>query len=94
MWAAERFRLAIATTLFDLGVASWRVTASFSLAALLVTAEPSKAVVAVADKALCAAKNGGREPVRACLNHRWWPTILASSGATRSSKIPGIIFRC
>jgi diguanylate cyclase (GGDEF)-like protein len=61
MRAAERFRLAIANVPFDLGAASLRITASFGLALASGTAEPAEAVIAMADRALYAAKNGGRD---------------------------------
>ena len=58
--AAERFRLAIASTPFNLGATGLRVTASFGLALAVGAAEPAEAVVARADRALYAAKAGGR----------------------------------
>jgi diguanylate cyclase (GGDEF)-like protein len=60
MQAAERYRLAIAGTPFDLGAASRRITASFGIALASGPAEPAEAVVAVADQALYAAKASGR----------------------------------
>jgi diguanylate cyclase (GGDEF)-like protein len=60
MGAAERFRLAIASTPFDLGAASLRITASFGLALASGAAESAEAVIALADEALYAAKTGGR----------------------------------
>jgi diguanylate cyclase (GGDEF)-like protein len=58
--AAERFRLAIASTPFNLGAASLRITASFGLALAVGAAEPAEAVIAAADRGLYAAKAGGR----------------------------------
>jgi diguanylate cyclase (GGDEF)-like protein len=60
MRAAERFRLAIASTPFDLGAASLRITASFGLALASGAAESAGAIVGRADQALYAAKAGGR----------------------------------
>ena len=46
-------------------------------------------------KAATRAAEGQRVTLGQCCDStmRWWPTILASSGATRSSTIPGIISR-
>jgi diguanylate cyclase (GGDEF)-like protein len=60
MQAAERFRLAIAGTPFDLGASSQRITASFGVALTSGTAESAEAIVAAAGRALYAAKAGGR----------------------------------
>jgi len=60
MQAAERFRLAIAGTPFDVGAASRPITASFGIALTSGAAESAEAVVAAADRALYAAKAGGR----------------------------------
>lgn len=60
MQAAERFRLAIADTPFDIGGASRNITASFGIALTSGAGESAEAVVAAADQALYAAKAGGR----------------------------------
>jgi GGDEF domain-containing protein len=60
MQAAERFRLAIADMPFDIGAASQRITASFGIVLTSGGAESAEAVVARADRALYAAKTGGR----------------------------------
>jgi diguanylate cyclase (GGDEF)-like protein len=60
MQAAERFRLVIAGTPFDVGAASRHITASFGIALTSGVAESAEAVVAAADKALYAAKDSGR----------------------------------
>ena len=60
MQAAERFRLVIAGTPFDVGAASRHITAGFGIALTSGVAKSAEAVVAAADKALCAAKDGGR----------------------------------
>src|SRR5208283_1355671 len=60
MHASERFRLAIAETPFDIGAASRPITASFGIALTSGVAESAEAVVAAADRALSAAKTGGR----------------------------------
>ena len=56
---ADRFRLTISEVPFELGAASRRITASFGLVLVSEFAEP-EAVIAVADRALYAAKAGGR----------------------------------
>jgi diguanylate cyclase (GGDEF)-like protein len=58
--AAERCRSAIAGTPFDLGTKCVSVTASFGLALAFVPAGPAEALIALADRALYAAKNSGR----------------------------------
>jgi diguanylate cyclase (GGDEF)-like protein len=60
MQASERFRLAIAETPFDIGTAGRHITASFGIALTSGAAESAEAVVAAADRALYAAKAGGR----------------------------------
>lgn len=60
MQASERFGLAITNTPFDVGAASRHITASFGVALASGGAEPAEAVVAAADRALYAAKAGGR----------------------------------
>jgi diguanylate cyclase (GGDEF)-like protein len=60
MQAAERFRLVIAGAPFDVGAASRNITASFGIALTSGAAESAEAVVAAADRALYAAKAGGR----------------------------------
>jgi diguanylate cyclase (GGDEF)-like protein len=60
MQAAERFRLAITGTPFDIGAASRHITASFGIALTSGVAESAETVVAAADRALYAAKAGGR----------------------------------
>jgi diguanylate cyclase (GGDEF)-like protein len=56
---ADGFRLAIADMPFELGTASRRITASFGLVLVSEFSEP-EAVIAVADRALYAAKTSGR----------------------------------
>ena len=60
MHISERFRLAIAETPVDFGAASRRITASFGIALTSGAGESAEAVVAAADRALYAAKAGGR----------------------------------
>jgi len=60
MLIANRLRLAIAETPFDFGAASETVTASFGVARSSVSVAPVQALVDTADRALYAAKAGGR----------------------------------
>jgi diguanylate cyclase (GGDEF)-like protein len=57
---AERFRSVIADTPFVIDENTLNITGSFGLTAVVPDTCPTEAVVAVADKALYAAKNSGR----------------------------------
>jgi diguanylate cyclase (GGDEF)-like protein len=60
MLIVNRLRLAIAETPFDLAEASETITASFGVALASVSVAPVQALVDTADRALYAAKAGGR----------------------------------
>jgi diguanylate cyclase (GGDEF)-like protein len=60
MQFANRFRLVIAETPFNLGAASQTITASFDLALATDSVIPVETLIETADRAVYAAKTGGR----------------------------------